>query len=139
MCTGLVILARRVIECPKSGKLCPTGHLKSCPDHISESTGPIFMIPRPLESSGAVDVHWLGHFSEAHNRVPEMGQMCPTRHLKSCPDHISETTGLIFMIPRRLVSSRAVDVHWLGHFREARNRVPEIGQNVPNRALEILS
>ena len=55
--------------------MCPTGHLKSCPDHISETTGPIFMIARPLESSRAVDVHWLGHFSEAHNTVPEIGSM----------------------------------------------------------------
>ena len=109
--------------------MCPTGHLKYCPDHISETTGPIFMIPRPLESSRSVDVHWLGHFSEARDRV----------HLKFCPDCISKTTGLIFMIPRPLESSRAVNVDWLGHFSEARNRSPESGQKMPNRAPEILS
>ena len=60
-----VISARRVIESPKSGKMCPIGHLKSCTEHISETTGTIFMIPRPLESSQAVGVQWLGHFSKA--------------------------------------------------------------------------
>ena len=43
------------------------------------------------------------------------------------------------MILRPLESSLAVDVHRLGHFSEMRNRVPEIGQNVPDLALEILS
>ena len=109
----------------KLGKTARSATKILCPGLYSTITGPNITIPKPLESSQALGVHWLCQFGPI-SKCPKLGKTARSVAKFLCLGLHSTTTCLIITIQTPLECSRAAGVHWLCHspdywFWNARN------------------